>query len=121
MGLLTSHRAEVHTWQLAFNNYGTPQGRLPTPLCSSPPYVIHLAHHEKNASQLARFIFFPSDQKQVSLHASKRRECSQTVHYLGFLDMAAAYMASFFFRKKKQEQSLTASIIPFDLSRHIFF
>lgn len=29
------------------------------------------------------------DQKQVSLHVSKRRECSQTVHYLGFLDMAA--------------------------------
>lgn len=71
MGLLTSHRAEVHTWQLAFNNYGTPQGRLPTPLCSSPPYVIHIAQHEKNASQLARFmiknksLFMPAREESV--------------------------------------------------------
>lgn len=46
----------------------------------------------RNACQLASFIylFIVSYQKQqVSFHASKRKECSQTVHYLGFLDMSS--------------------------------
>lgn len=54
--------------------------------------------------------------------AKKKGEHSQTVHYSGFLDMAARNTwPHSTLEKKKKEQSLSVSIMPFDLSMHAFF
>lgn len=53
---------------------------------------------------------------------AKKGEHSQTVHYSGFLDMAAqTTWPHSTLGEKKKEQSLSVSIIPFDLSMHTFF
>lgn len=73
----------------------------------------------KTHVKLARFIFFPPMKNSKSLLMPAREE-SQTIHYLGFLDMTAqtTWPHSSF---TKRQESLTVSIILFDLSRHIFF
>lgn len=75
----------------------------------------------KNPCQLAKYMFPIQRRAASSLQMpAKKGEHSQTVHYSGFLDMAAqtAWPHS---TLKKKEQSLSVSIIPFDLNMHTFF
>lgn len=82
MGLLTSHRAHMAV--------GLQQLWDPARTSSNPSLLLTSTCNSFSTAWKKRIsISQVYDQKQVSLHASKRRECSQTVHYLGFLDMAA--------------------------------